>query len=171
MIQIDDSGWGSLLGGVMVGVYDTDSDQLYSRLIPVSFFQRRKFENQDYTKRALQIAQAGIQLFTNYPDDSGIHIQVCRGYVLSEVRDWIERNCSHYTKIEYVDIKDPLQSALEAKFSKSLEKIGVPAGKSGGAHRISFNDMLSWIKEDPTRIKHVKTGWKSWNQKYAKEFL
>lgn len=171
MIQVDDSGWGSLLGGVMIGVYDTDAEQLYSRLIPVSFFQRRKFEKQDYLERALQIAQAGIQLFTGYPDDDGIHIQVCRGYLLSEVRNWVERNASHFTKIEFVDITDPFQSLLEAKFSKSLERIGVPEGRAGGAHRIGFNEMLKWIKDDPKRIKHAKTGWKSWNSKYAKEVL
>lgn len=171
MIQIDESGWGSLLGGVMVGVYDTQYEQLYTKLIPISFFQRRKFENQDYLDRALKIAQAGLQLFTGYPGDNGLSIQVCRGHLLSKVRDHVERNCSHFYKIEFVDIKDPIQSLLEDSFSKSLGHIGVPKGKAGGAHRISFDAMLDWVKEDPKRVKYVKTGWKSWNQKYAKEVL
>ena len=168
MIQIDDSGWGSLLGGVIIGVCDTDTNRLYSRLIPISFFQGGKFENQEYIAYALKIAKAGLQLLTSYPDDSGIHIQICRGYLLSEIRSWAERNRLHYTKIEHVDIKDPLQSLLEARFSKHLERIGVPAGKGKGAHRISFDEMLKWVKEDPKRIKYVKTGWKSWKQKYSK---
>lgn len=171
MIQIDDSGWGSLLGGVMVGVYDTDTEQLYSKLIPISFFQRRKFENQDYLDSALKIAQAGIQLLTGYPADTGIHIQICRGYLLSTIRDYAERNCSHFVSIEYIDIKDPFQSLLEEKFSKYLGKIGVPEGSGKGAHRINFDAMLEWVKEDPKRVKYVKTGWKSWNEKYAKKVL
>lgn len=171
MIQIDDSGWGSLLGGVMIGVYNTETGQLYARLVPVSFFQRRKFEKKDYLAKALSIAESGVQMFTNNLTDTGVHIQVCRGYFLSTIREWLEENKEKFARIEHADIKDPLQSALEDRFSQSLGRIGVPDNGSGGAHRISFNAMLKWIKEDPKRIKYAKTGWKSWDQKYSKEVL
>ena len=171
MIQIDDSGWGSLLGGVMVGVYNTETEKLYSKLIPISFFQRRNFDKQKYLIKALSIAQSGIQMLTNNNDDSGSHIQVCRGYLLSKIRAWCEEERSKFSKIEYVDIKDPFQSLLESRFSAHLGRLGVPEGKSKGAHRISFDEMLNWIKKDPKRVKYTKTGWKSWNQKYKKEIF
>ena len=169
MIQIDDSGWGSLLGGVYIGIYNTDTNKMYARLIPVSYFQGVKFEKQKYLTKALQIARAGISVLTGDNSDSGIHIQVCRGHILSHIRTWVQENAQHFSKTEFVEIKDPLQTALEKKFSKLLETYGVPEGDAKGAHRISFDAMLKWIKEDPKRIKHVKTGWKSWGDKYGKE--
>ena len=167
MIQVDDSGWGSLLGGVYIAVYDTVEEKMHTGLIPVSFFQGENFETGKYLDKALSIASAGIQKFTGYPTDNGIDIQICRGYALSKVRDWAERNSSHISKIEYTEIGDPFQSLLETKLSKHLEKIGVPEGKGKGAHRISFDAMLDWVKEDFRRVKYVKTGWKSWQNKYG----
>jgi hypothetical protein len=166
MIQIDDSGWGSLLGGVYIGVYNTENNKMYARLIPVSYFQGDKFKRQLYLAQAREIALQGMSAVAS-KESKQETIQICRGYLLLKIRKKLEEFSKWFGKIEHADIKDPLQSALEEKFSKSLARYGVPDGKAGGAHRISFDAMLDWIKEDPKRVKYVKTGWDSWKKKYA----
>jgi len=170
VIQVDDSGWGSLLGGVCIGVYNTGNNKLYSRLIPIKYFQEKNFKNKAYLSIACDIVIDGMKkICTKTPFtsvDNITEVQVCRGYLLSEVRKRLEITGS-FTNINYVDIKDPLQSALEKKFAISLRRHGVP-NKSGGAHGLSFEDMLAWINEDSKRVKYVKTGWKSWQTKYSK---
>jgi hypothetical protein len=167
MIQIDDSGWGSLLGGVMVGVYNTETQKMYAKLIPVTFFQGGKFEDKRYLEKASSIAYTGIHLLTDYPDSGGITVQICRGYCLAGVRQALKRD-SNIMEVEEVKITDPFQSLLETKFSKYLGRYGIPNKSGSGAHRISFNDMLEWVREKPERVKHVKTGWKAWTDKYSK---
>ena len=168
MIQIDDSGWGSLLGGVIIGGYNTETKKYFHSLIPIHFFQKGEFERQLYQ---------GYALWTTLENISKIgradRIEICRGYVLNEVfRFYNESVLKIFRETKYeiarCEIGDPLQSYLEDKFSQHLIKCGVPK-KSEGAHCLSFDDQLKWVKENPKRVKYVKTGWKSWKTKYSKE--
>ena len=164
MLLVDDSGWGSLLGGVMIGVYDTDTNRFKSKLMPVSYFQGIKFTRAHYRAKAYEV-------FMDIMDPKAMydHLQICRGTVLDTIYEELKYGIfKRLAKIERVEIKDPLQSLLEEKFAQHLHRIGVPR-KSSGAHCLSFNEMLDWIKEDPKRVRYVKTGWPSWNQKYKKQ--
>jgi hypothetical protein len=161
MIQIDDSGWGSLLGGVMIGMYNTDGRVFKCKLIPVAYFQGRKFKTGAYRDYAVKIFRE--MLMKIGPCGK---MQICRGTVL----DGIYNTNGNWKYMERVEIGDPLQSLLEEKFAKSLEKIGVPR-KSNGAHCLSFDEQLAWIKERPSRVKYVKTGWNSWSAKYSKQVI
>jgi len=171
MIQIDDSGIGSLLGGVYIGLYDTDTETLYAKPIPVSYFQGEKFAKQDYIRKALDIVKNGLIALNIDYKDNPVDVQCCRGFALTEIRKWLltQQERTWCREVSFVKIKDPLQSLLEAKLSKYLGRYGVPNKSGSGGHRMSFNDMLEWVKEDLTRIKYVKTGWPAWKEKYSKE--
>lgn len=162
MIQIDDSGWGSLLGGVMIGMYNTETKKFIAKLIPIKYFQGELFKKQKYKDEAIKIFLTSYVKLGDVDD-----IQICRGYVLDGLYKFLT-GPGWTLKISRKEIVDPLQSLLEAKFAKHLIKCGVPKG-SGGAHCLSFDDQLNWIKEDPKRIKYVKTGWNSWREKYGKK--
>lgn len=160
MIWIDDSGWGSLIGGVMIGVYDTDSKKFQSRLIPVKYFQSKLFKSGKYRYHAMSAVGSMLSKCTDSE-----YFYVCRGTVLDGVYNMLSDN--YGDKVERLEIKDPLQSMLEERFASYLHKLGVPRNSSG-AHCLSFDDQLKWIREDIERVKYVKTGWTSWKLKYAK---
>jgi hypothetical protein len=167
MIQIDDSGWGSLLGSVMIGMYDTQSRVFACGSIPIRYFQGTLYSKSKYREQATKVALKLIQKKFHL---RGQDIQICRGTCLDNIFDTILACSSGYQfrSLVRVEIGDPLQKTLEAAFAKSLVKVGVPQ-KSSGAHCLSFDEQLEWIKEDPSnRIKHVKTGWNSWKNKYSK---
>jgi len=166
MILVDDSGWGSLLGSVAIGVYDTDIEWFHSRIIPIKYFQGKLFSTGKYRDQAWSVFRKciiSLDLLQNKD------IVVCRGTCL----DTIYNNLCEMGKLLHLngltrkEIGNPLQSLLEARFAKSLMKFGVPEG-SGGAHCLSFDDQLKWVKQDKSREKYVKTGWSSWVTKYGK---
>lgn len=162
MILCDDSGWGSLLGGVMIGMYNTETKKFIANLIPIKYFQGELFKKQKYKDEAIRIF-----LHNFVKIGSSNEIQICRGYCLDGIYNFLNTD-QWKLKVTRAEIKDPLQTLLEGKFSKHLQKLGVPEG-SGGAHCLSFEDQVKWIKTDKKRIKYVKTGWNSWKDKYAKE--
>jgi len=162
MIYVDDSGWGSLLGGVMIGVYDSGSKKFQSRLIPIRYFQGKSFKNGKYRNKALDLFMEML----NASGSDTEYFYICRGTVLDYIYEMLIANYD-YKKIGRIEIGDPLQKMLESKFASYLNKLGVPR-KSDGAHCLSFDDQLKWVYSDAKRIKHVKTGWNSWQTKYSK---
>jgi hypothetical protein len=171
MIQIDDSGWGCLLGGVMIGVYDTNSKKFKAKLIPTKFFQKT-FKGGAYRDEALKAALLAISSMGFRPSGKylkGQSIMICRGTCLDGIYDYFDSkfNTLCLEELKREEILNPLQSMLEEEFAQSLIKIGVPR-KTTGAHCLTFDDQVKWAKEDKANIKHVKTGWTSWQNKYSK---
>jgi len=160
MIYIDESGWGSLVGGVAVGLYNSQTGELFSEIIPVKYFQGKEFKNKTYLTKALEIVIDGMEeiLMDN-------KITICRGYLLTKVRDYFMRYKDF--KWQTAEIGEPLQGYLETVFADHLKKIGIKA-KSEGAHCLSFDDQLKWVRARKSRVKYVKTGWGSWKKKYSK---
>ena len=161
MIYVDDSGWGSLLGGVMIGIYDGYSFKFHKGLIPIKYFQGSTFRTGAYRHIALNIFRNAL---TKIKDKTWV--TVCRGTCLDEIWNFVKTSTAGVQIIDRQEIKDPLQSMLENSFAKSLQRYGVPQ-KTDGAHCLSFDDQLKWIREDPKRVKYVKTGWRSWKNKYS----
>ncbi len=165
MIQIDESGWGSLLGGVSIGLYNTETKKFFAKTIPVRYFQKLSFKKQKYLDEARKIVMTGI-----FAMGIPMKVVICRGFALKKARFALKAVPYEEFDITEGEIGPPLQRLLEGHFAKHLKRLGVP-DKSGGAHRLSFNDQLDWIKEDPKRAKYVKTGWKRWQEKYSKDIL
>ena len=163
MLFVDDSGWGSLLGGVMIGVYDDNTRKFKAKLIPPTYFQGKKWTEALYRDKATELfLEMWIMM------GSQRQLNICRGTVLDGIDRYLQYKGIGRAHLKRVEIKDPLQGLLEEKFAESLMKLGVPR-LSSGAHCLSFNDQLAWLKEDPKRIKYAKTGWPSWEAKYKKQ--
>lgn len=156
-VWCDDSGWGSLLGGVAIGLYNDENRKFLYQILPVKLFQGKEFVKQTYLDEALDS-------FTTMESRIGLHkkIVICRGFILDHIWEFLQEHAVGKRLIR-AEIDDPLQSLLEGAFAKSLNDIGV-ISKSIGAHCLSFEDQLKWVKEDKKRIKYVKTGWPSWKR-------
>jgi hypothetical protein len=160
-VYCDDSGWGSLLGGVAIGLYNDENRKFLYQILPVRLFQGKEFIKQTYLDEALDS-------FTTMESRIGVYkkIVICRGFILDHIWEFLQEHSSG-RRLARAEIGDPLQSMLENAFAVSLNDIGV-ISKSSGAHCLSFDDQIKWIKKDPTRVKYVKTGWPSW-KKHSKK--
>jgi hypothetical protein len=163
-IEIDDAGWGDLILGVVIGAHKLPDHRFMDRRIPVSSFQPPNFENKQYLDEAVKIANEIVQVMQ---PDKETRFKVCSGYILSSVRKHLAKKGFH---VEKVVITGELQELVEASYVKWCKEIGIPARSLQPKRR--FWTFMNWIKENPVeREKLVKTGWKSWNQKWRKQIF
>lgn len=158
VVEIDDSGWGDLLGGVIIVLRRNESNDSFSGEIPLEMFQGTEFKYQEYLRIATQIILEGIdqlQVFITEP------IRICTGYVFTTAKKTL-----HDLGYDYKEVKiiGKTQDYAENEFIKSLVRLGV-----GEYHEVremrSFNGFISWVKQDlDKREQFVKTGWKSWKR-------
>jgi len=161
-ILIDDAGWGDLILGVVIGALKPPDRRYMERRIPVSSFQPPNFENKQYLDDAVKIAEEIVEVMQ---PDRETRFRVCSGYVLSSIRRHLR---DRGFDVEEVEITGELQEMVERSYVKWCKEVGVPAERLEGKRR--FWTLLEWVAEKPKlREKLVKTGWKSWKQKWREK--
>jgi len=158
-ILIDDSGWGDLILGVVIGALKLPERRYMERRIPISSFQPPNFENKQYLDDAVKIVEEIIKAMR--PDKETI-FKVCSGYVLSSMRKHLQEQGFSVKKVE---ITGELQDMVERGYIRWCVEVGVPTERFEENNR--FWTLLDWVAEKPRiREKFVKTGWKSWHKKW-----
>jgi hypothetical protein len=161
-IIIDDSGWGDLILGVVIGALKLPERRYMERRIPIKSFQPPYFQNKQYLEDAVKIAQEIIEVMK--PNNETV-FRVCTGYVLSSVRKYLRKKGF---RVEEVEVTGELQEMVERSFTKWCKEVGIEFERLNGKR--NFNTFLKWISEKPDlREKLVKTGWKSWNQRWREK--
>jgi len=158
-ILIDDAGWGDLILGVVIGALKPPDRRYMERRIPVSSFQPPNFENKQYMDDAVKIAEEIVEVMQ---PDRETRFKVCSGYVLSSIRRHLR---DRGFNVEEVEITGELQEMVERSYVRWCKEVGVPAERLEGKR--SFWTLLDWVGEKPeNRESLVKTGWKSWREKW-----
>ena len=158
-ILIDDSGWGDLILGVVIGALKLPDRRYMERRIPVSSFQSPHFQNKRYLDDSVKIAEEIVEVMQ--PDREPV-FRVCSGYVLSSIRKYL-RNQGF--RVEEIEVTGELQEMVERSFGNWCKEVGIDFKRLEGKR--SFNTFLEWVAEKPRlREQLVKTGWKSWNQRW-----
>jgi len=86
-------------------------------------------------------------------------MKVCTGYILSGVREALERE--GYTVVPS-RITGATQELAEEEFVRSLVRLGV-AGEAEVRRMRRFSSFIRWVRGDlETRERFVKTGWRAW---------
>lgn len=162
MIQIDDAGSGSLLGGTVIGIIRVETNEYAYDIIPLDYYRDALFENKEYIKYVVTIIE---QLFKDLKVSPTEEIQVCRGYMFDQLKIWLEEH--HYNYV-CTQIEDPLQSLVEKTFEEYAISLGLPESFiTYTKYPFHFHRILKWVYADyPNRSLLCKTGWKSW-QKYG----
>ena len=87
MIQIDDAGWGSLVGGVLIAATRTETGEFACGEIPVAFFQSEAFARKAYLEESRDVARRVLEQLHVGKDEP---IEICTGYVLEGVRSMLD---------------------------------------------------------------------------------
>ena len=161
-ILIDDAGWGDLILGVVVGALKLPERRYMKRRISVSSFQPPNFENKQYLDDAVKIAEEIVEVMQ---PDKETRFKVCSGYVLSSIRRHLR---DRGFNVEELQIAGHLQELVEKSYVEWCKEVGVPTERLGDKRR--FWTLLEWVAEKPEiREKLVKTGWKSWKEKWREK--
>ena len=160
-ILIDDAGWGDFILGVVIGALKLPDRRYMERRIPVSSFQPPNFENKQYLHDAVKIAEEIVMVMQ---PEKEARFKVCSGYVLSSIRGYLRE---HGFDVVEVEITDELQEMVGKSYIRWCEEVGVPAESLEDKKR--FWTLLDWVAKEPkNRENLVKTGWKSWQEKWRK---
>jgi hypothetical protein len=161
-LSIDDAGWGDLVGGCLLGFLREETGEYVVKMIDVSHFRPPNFARKTYLKEALRLAREALEELKVTKDEE---IEICTGSVLSEI---VLTLTGEGYKVKPTRIEGKLQDLIENSLLDYYALLGVPREtltvESG---RDRFYALIRWVMEDfDGREKYVKTGWKSWNNKW-----
>lgn len=160
MIQIDDAGSGSLVGGTCIGAIRIETGEFYNEVIPVELFNKENFKIKSYIYYATDIVQRSIENLSVEKDEP---IHICQGYIFEDARSYLKKNEFNFAKGK---IEDPLQTIIEKTFEEYTVSLGLPREFiSYTKYPFHLHRILKWVYADfDKRIPLCKTGWKSWSK-------
>ena len=160
MLQIDDAGSGSFIGGTCIGIYRPQSNDYYFDIIPVELYNKENFKKKYYLDDVVEIISKGIRNF-NIPKSETI--EICRGYMFEKLKGWLDDN--GYTWY-CTQISGRAQEIIEKNFELYTERLGLPRQYiKYTKYPFHFHKLLRWVYADyDKRLKHCKVGWKSWQK-------
>lgn len=160
MIQIDDAGSGSLVGGTCIGAIRSETKEFYYEIIPVRLFDKNNFKKKIYIYYTTDIVKNALQKLKVGKEEK---ICICRGYIFEDARRYLEKNNYNYCNSK---IEEPLQSLIEKTFEEYAISLGLPREFiSYTKYPFHLQRLLKWVYADyEKRVKLCKTGWKSWNK-------
>ncbi len=156
VIEVDDSGWGDLIGGAVIVMRRVETNEKYTGEIPPELFKAEEFKYKTYLRYATQIILEGLDSLSVEKTEP---IHICTGYIFEHAEDTL-RELGY--KVTEVKIEGKTQELAEKTFIESLVNEGIGSFSEVASMR-SFNGFLDWVKEDlEHRERYVKTGWKNW---------
>lgn len=160
MIQIDDAGSGSLVGGTYIGVMRIETGEYYNDLIPIKLYNEYNFRKKLYLDYTVRIVKEAFRALDVSKDEE---IFVCQGYMFDEVRKYFLDKRYKFTSSK---IGNPLQFVIEKSFQDYAVSLGLPGDFiKYTRYPFHFHRLLRWVYADyGSRSKLCKTGWKSWRK-------
>jgi hypothetical protein len=160
MIQIDDAGSGSFVGGTCIGIYRPESNEYYFDIIPVVFYNRENFKKKLYLDKVVSIVSASFNLLNVSKDED---IEICQGYMFEKLKLWLDSNGYLWRSTR---ITGRAQEIVERNFELYTVKLGLPKQYiKYTKYPFHFHKLLRWVYADPEqRVNLCKIGWKSWEK-------
>ena len=155
-IIIDDAGNGDLLLGVIIGIYQSGSENFKYDVIDVKYFQPPLFKQKLYLKQASKIVLPLLEKFPLEPRES---IKICNSYLFDQaVNDLIEKYGE--SRIHRIKVTGNPQYLTETAYLDEIRNLGYePLTKRETKRAKSFFHMMNWLKHNPDKMKYAKTGW------------
>ena len=160
MIQIDDAGSGSLIGGTCIGAMRKETKEYYYDFIPIELYRAPSFHRKDYLDYFIKITNV---IFEKLKVEKNEKIELCRGYMFDNLRKWLSSKNYIYTSCK---IEEPLQHIIEKTFEDYCLTLGLYEEYIRfNRYPFHFHTILRWVYADYDNRKYLcKTGWKSWNK-------
>ena len=155
-LQIDDAGVGDLLDGVVVGAYRPETGEFSYDVVDVEFFQQPRFGRKAYLEETSKVV---IQIINKMKPAENEPILICSSYIFEKVVRDLEDNYGK-ERVTVTKITGDAQRFVETAYLDEVRNLGYePLTEREEKRARSFFHMLRWLKKDPSRFRHAKTGW------------
>jgi hypothetical protein len=168
-VQIDDAGWGCLVGGMAIGCYRVGTGEFEHGLVAPRFFQGRAWEGRAYLAEAAEVAAGCLARLAVSSEEP---VEVCSGWALEGIRRWLDERGYAWTSAK---IRGPLQEQVERAFWRYLTSLGFEVdfdlATDPTRRGLFWWQQVAWLKggdvdaaqADPARAAVCKTGWASYD--------
>jgi hypothetical protein len=160
MLQIDDAGSGSFVGGTCIGIYRPETNEYCFDIIPVELYNKENFKKKLYLDEVVRIASSAIRALAPDKDET---IEICRGYMFERLKGWLaDSGYSWYC----TQITGRIQEVVEKNFELYAQRLGLPWQYiQYTRYPFHFHKLLKWVYADyDNRIGKCKVGWQSWQK-------
>jgi len=147
MICIDHAGWGMLIGGLVIGVYDSESGRFEHGVIPPECFQDQAFEQEAYQQEAARLI---AEIFWRLQVGNDTPIQCGAGYVLNQAEETLRE--SGYT-VQRTKVIDPLKYLLSIELQMYLRQLGFEIDRETLTNHAEYGRTRWWLQ-----VKWLKGG-------------
>lgn len=155
-LEIDDAGVGDLLHGVVVGAYRPETGEFSYEMIDVEFFQSPKFRKKAYLRRA---SEAVMQIIERMKVQENEPILICSSFIFEKAVQDLEQKYGK-ERVTVTKITNGAQRFVETAYLDEVRNLGYePLAEREEKRARSFFHMLRWLRKDPGRFRHAKTGW------------
>ena len=155
-LQIDDAGVGDLLHGVVIGAYRPETGESSYDIIDVRFFQQPEFGKKAYLEQASEVVKHVIDKMKLTENES---ILICSSFIFERAVTDLEKEYGK-ERVTVAKITGEAQRFVEIAYLDEIRNLGYePLAEREEKRARSFFHMLRWLKKDPQRLKHAKTGW------------
>lgn len=160
MIQMDDAGSGSLVGGTCIGAMRVETGEYAYDFIPVQFYREGPFQSKKYLKKTSSIGLRLLRRLQYGPEEG---LSICQGYMFDALCKKLAEKKIPFTADR---IGEPLQSRIEETFQHYALSLGVPPHYVRYTrYPMHFHRILRWVYADyEKRVPLCKTGWKSFRK-------
>lgn len=160
MLQIDDAGSGSFVGGTCIGIYRPETNEYYFDIIPLELYDKENFKKKYYLDAVVKIVDTA---FRNLAPLKGETIEICRGYMFERLKEWLDNKGYSWYRTQ---IGGRVQQVVEKNFELYAQRLGLPWQYiKYTRYPFHFHKLLRWVYADfGNRIKLCKVGWQSWQK-------
>ncbi|HHY05795.1 MAG TPA: hypothetical protein GX532_02305, partial [Clostridia bacterium] len=120
MIEIDDAGSGSLIGGTGIGILKKETQEYFFDLIPIHCFQPPAFSEKKYQDYVINIVKKAFKQLQISKKET---IYLCPSYIFDHLRKWLSTQGYHWQNTKIVG---PLQNKVETSFNHYVIRLGLP---------------------------------------------
>ena len=170
MIYCDDCLWGSLIAGVIIGIYREETGEFRFEEIPVANFQGKAFSSKEYLIAAGEIA---VTLLEELKVPKTEPIKICTGYCLDGIAERLSVEEYNFTRGKITGpLQDKIEHAgrtlLECKYGFKVTYEELTAIEKKG---LLWWKQIAWLKDgnvdarkpNPLKVSQCKTGWSTFN--------
>ena len=160
MIQIDDSGSGSFVGGTCIGAYRPETNEYFFDIIPIELYNKTNFKKKLYLDEVVQII---LKAFEALKVSKYETIEICQGYMFERLKEWLVKN--NYSWYQ-AHIEGKFQDIVEKNFERYTIRLGLDEHYiKYTRYPFHFHKLLRWVFADfENRIEYCKSGWKCWEK-------
>lgn len=141
---------------MVIGAFRCETQEFRYDILDVKYFRSPRFQSKEYLKQASKVV---FQLLGKLELKKDEQIQICKSYIFDEAVNGLKEMYGD-NRIDRITVTGEPQRLTEIAYLDEIRNLGYePAKERDEKKAKSFFHMMNWLKKNPDKLIHAKTGW------------